>query len=1493
MPNTNTFSPENKNDKLTSLTYPKKSRQQFSFKSRTKYLMSSLLLVLLTFGSITAKTNSRVLEDPVYEKDFKYKIAEGKEQSFSSLSGNATIAENDIHQVAVNASVSGELLTNDKDDEGDGQTVQSATYLDENGTVTNLPFGAATDIYDEAGTLAGSMTLFFNGSYDFAPAEDYVGLVPVQYVVVDDNSSPATDTATLRIEVLNNPSTNNTNNDVIAQDDTNTVEQGETVVSNIMSNDSDVDGGAVSLEEATALNASGAVITLTTTAQEIYDENNTLAGEASMDGNGNVIFIADAAFLGDVSVGYSITDGMDTDDATLVITVEPFSDTDNNTYTNDDSSIGLQGQPLNGNVLANDNDPENDTQSPTSAVSSSGVVIDGFLQEENYYTAIPGVGAIKIEPNGGYIFIPTADFVGTEYIVYTICDSGNPQACETATLYLTVLPTNTTVAQNDINQTPANTAVSGDVLTNDSDQEGDNQTVESATFLDASGAVTNLPLATATDIYDENGTLAGTIKLNADGSYDFDPAINYTGTAPVEYIMMDDNGNAATDAALLTIIVLPNATTDGSNNDVIAQDDTNTVEPGETVRNSVLENDSDPDGDGITMVSATASDGQGGTITLTGAGQDIYDENNVLAGQASIDGKGNIIFTADPNYEGEVPVNYTITDGTDTDEAVLVITVPPAIGMNNYTYVNDDANTGLQGVTLGGDVLANDYDPDSKFQNVVSAVSSDGTAIIPGGSAVTLDGVGTFQIAVDGTYTFVPTDDFTGTEVIEYTACDTGSPMACEAATLYLTVLETNTISATDDFNNTAYETPVQGDVSVNDNDLEGNNRTFSLEGVNGGMDPNDGAVSLNSDGTYTFTPAGGFAGETEFTYNTCDDGNPVMCTTATVYIEVLPEMDIANQPIIANPDANSLVVGQTGTGNILSNDVDPDNRDLEITTTLTSVTVSGVDVKGNAVADAGTLTINADGSYEFVPTGNFTGTITQPYTTCVTADSGICDSSVLIIEVTPDNGNSTFANDDAAITDAGIMVANNVLSNDFDSESDNQSVSTFLYDSNGDGKANEAGTLGTDVAVSGYDTDGNFVANAGTLNMDSNGGYTFLPTAGFTGNVTVPYTTCDDASTSVCDDATLVITVLGINRDYSDAPAAFGIAWHRTVANENGDRVVDGSDVWLGTGTSFETTNLESADAEMDTQDDAMSFGSGAGQFPEVMLPAEKYDVSITLNAATPGTEVFYGMWIDWNDTDGTIYNEFISGSATVNGETQVTATFTAPSFIGAVTNVRLRADDNELLQADYIGGRANGEVEDYQRNVALPVEMLYFEGNAKGCNNELNWATASEENNSHFIVEYSKDGREFEQLGKVEGAGNSAKVVEYAYTHRNIADAQNYYRLKQVDFDGAYEYSDIVFIKSDCENLAAGNINVYPNPSVGLVKAEITNESGVDKTVEIKVTDALGRVLSQKNVFIQTGLNIEEVDLYAYPNGMYMISIIENGTKVQTYPVRLAKNK
>jgi CshA-type fibril repeat protein len=697
-------------------------------------------------------------------------------------------AVNDINQVPAGSTVTGNVLTND---ETTGLTVQSATYYNASGVVTPLQLGTATPIYTAAGVLAGTMTLNADGSYTFASSSTFSGDVPVNYTAV--NAEGSTDTATLEIKVI--PVVSAGNDNPIAQNDTATTEAGVSVTSNALANDSDPDGNLLTITAATQ-GATTLVVNGSTpnTVTGVDSAGNPVAnaGTLVLNPNGTYTFVPAAGFTGTIDpVTYTISDGNGGTD-TAVINISVYPNSGNNVFANDDANSGPKGSTMNGNVLTNDFDPEANTQTVSSASANGTAITIGTA------TVIPGVGTLTLNANGSYTFVPLATFVGTLNVPYTVCDNGTPQACDSATLYLTSLATPMLDAQNDINQVPSGTTATGSVLTNDSVSDNSAITVTSATYLNASGVATPLPLGTATQVYDASGTLAGTMTLNSNGTYTFVPAANYSGTVPVNYTAANSSGS--TDTATLSIEVIPAIT--AGNDKPIAQNDTASTEVGTNVSSTVLANDSDPDGNPLTVSAASVTLGTPTQVSGVDANGNVV----ANAGSLTLNSNGTYTFVPAPGFTGYVnPVSYTVSDGNGgTDTATLTITVLPNIG--NDTFANDDANIAPKGSTMTGNIITNDSDPEANTQTVSSA-SANGTAITIG-TATVIPGVGTLTLNANGSYTFVPLATFVGTLNVPYTVCDNGTPQACDSATLYLTALPSLSLSV-------CYETPTDLTTSV------------------------------------------------------------------------------------------------------------------------------------------------------------------------------------------------------------------------------------------------------------------------------------------------------------------------------------------------------------------------------------------------------------------------------------------------------------------------------------------------------------------------------------------------------------------------------------------------------------------------------------------------------------------------------------------------------
>tara|TARA_B100000809_G_scaffold133584_1_gene131302 strand:- start:210 stop:1424 length:1215 start_codon:yes stop_codon:yes gene_type:complete len=175
------------------------------------------------------------------------------------------------------------------------------------------------------------------------------------------------------------------------------------------------------------------------------------------------------------------------------------------------------------------------------------------------------------------------------------------------------------------------------------------------------------------------------------------------------------------------------------------------------------------------------------------------------------------------------------------------------------------------------------------------------------------------------------------------------------------------------------------------------------------------------------------------------------------------------------------------------------------------------------------------------------------------------------------------------------------------------------------------------------------------------------------------------------------------------------------------------------------------------------------------------------------------------------------------------------------------------------------------------LPVKLTHFTGKCNGTETELSWTTASEINNDYFIVEKSFDGFYFSNLATIPGAGNSNAVVTYSHTDVEANNQTVYYRLKQVDFNGAFEYSNTITI-SPCSDEAS--IAVYPNPFKDGLNIAFSETNGEEYSIEI--LDYLGRIIIQENANSDNGIHTIKID-QVHTKGVYFVKI-KSGTQLVT---------
>ncbi|MEM8909524.1 MAG: T9SS type A sorting domain-containing protein, partial [Bacteroidota bacterium] len=166
------------------------------------------------------------------------------------------------------------------------------------------------------------------------------------------------------------------------------------------------------------------------------------------------------------------------------------------------------------------------------------------------------------------------------------------------------------------------------------------------------------------------------------------------------------------------------------------------------------------------------------------------------------------------------------------------------------------------------------------------------------------------------------------------------------------------------------------------------------------------------------------------------------------------------------------------------------------------------------------------------------------------------------------------------------------------------------------------------------------------------------------------------------------------------------------------------------------------------------------------------------------------------------------------------------------------------------------------------LPVDLVSFSAKMMEKEVALHWLTASEQNNDYFLVEHSTDGRSFEALSEIKGAGTTAEAQEYVFMHDRPNKGLNYYRLLQVDFDGTSTYSAVEVVEIETQQ---GSIRVFP--SLASEKVQVQWAAPVVAAGTIQVFDLTGQLLLDRDVEAQTAeLTINIADLQ---RGHYFIRI------------------
>ncbi|MEO3952035.1 tandem-95 repeat protein, partial [Vibrio parahaemolyticus] len=857
-----------------------------------------------------APTVENAIADQVLSEDFDaytIDLNEVFKDSDSSLefsvSGNSNVLvsiENGIVTISPTADWNGsEILTfkaTDPSGESISQTVNftvapvadivadKATVVEDTPTIIkvlgNDTFegdGKVVSLDTNNGPANGTVSVNPDGSVTYTPNDNYVGKDTFTYVVTSGGVSEST-----AVEVNVTP----VNDAPVAKDDIATTQEDTAVTIDVLPNDTDVDGDKLSIQSASVPEAQGKV--------EIVD--------------GKLVFTPAENFNGHAEIIYTVTDGELTDEAKVTVTVNPVNDAPTikveavESITEDAVSTDTVVATL----TVSDTDTPEDQLTVSLENNSNGYFV--LVGNEVKLTQV-GVDAVNNDE------LNLKDLT----ISASVSDGVNPTASDSDSLIV-----------NRVNDAPT---IKVDA-------------VESITE-DAVSTDTVVATLTVRDTDTPEGQLTVSLENNSNGYFVLVGNEVKLTQAGVDAVNNDElNLKDLTISASVSDGVNPTANDSDSlivnrvNDAPVAKDDIATTQEDTAVTIDVLPNDSDVDGDKLSIQSASVPEAQGKV--------EIVD--------------GKLVFTPAENFHGDAEITYTLTDGALTDQATVNVTV---------NAVNDTpvVESNLADQTLAEDFTPYTIDLNTAFSDVDN-VDGELTFSVSGNSNVLVS-------IENGIATISPTADWNGSETLTFTATDPSGESVSQ--TVDFTVAPVVDIKA--DSTNVVEDTPTIINVLGNDT-FEGDGKVVSLDTNNG---PANGTVSVNPDGSVTYTPNDNYQGTDSFTYIVTSGG---VSESTTVSVDVTP----VNDAPVAKDDTAITDEDTPVTIDVLPNDNDIDDDKLSIQSASVPEAQGKVEI--------------VDGKLVFTPAENFNGDAEITYTV---TDGELTDEAKVTVTVNPVNDAPTI----------------------------------------------------------------------------------------------------------------------------------------------------------------------------------------------------------------------------------------------------------------------------------------------------------------------------------------------------------------------------------------------------------------------------------------------------------------------------------------------------
>jgi gliding motility-associated-like protein len=453
---------------------------------------------------------------------------------------------------------------------------------------------------------------------------------------------------------------------------------------------------------------------------------------------------------------------------------------------------------------------------------------------------------------------------------------------------------------------------------------------------------------------------------------------------------------------------------------------------------------------------------------------------------------------------------------TATANQVITVTA-----VNDAPVAVDDLITSPEDTPLTLTPLTGDSDPDGTTPMIVSI---NGTTLTPGTAQTIAVTNGTVTISTTGVITFTPNANYNGSVTFPYVITD-GTLTATANQVITVTAVNDAPVAVTDNYT-TNEDTAVPLLPLTGDSDPDGT--TPTIQSINGTtLTPGtaqtiavtNGTVNITAAGIITFTPNANYNGSVTFPY-VITDGTVTATANQVITVTAVNDIPVAVNDINTIPEDGTLTV--PATSGLLSNDTDVDGNPLTITG-YTIAGITGTQTPGSAVIipNVGTITINTNGGYTFVPVSNYNGPV--PVMTYTVSDgNGGTTTATLTLTVTPVNDIPVAVNDINTVPEDGTLTVpatSGLLSNDSDIDGNPLTITGYTI----------AGITGTQTPGSSV-----IIPNVGTITINANGGYTFVPAANYNGTVPIMTYTVSDGNGGTTT-ATLTLTVTPVN----DPPVA------------------------------------------------------------------------------------------------------------------------------------------------------------------------------------------------------------------------------------------------------------------------------------------------------------------------------------------------------------------